>query len=125
MRTSPLRGLWVVAATLCLTTTVAQAQGRARGNEGTPPGLAKKGGLPPGQAKKVYRPDEGVIVLRDIFSSHGLIIVRTVSSGDARIVYYRSSAGPVRRAVVRPGAERPTFENVPAAMLREVLAKLH
>lgn len=125
MRADRLQSLWVVAIALCLTTTVAQAQGRGRGSEGTPPGLAKKGGLPPGQAKKLYRPDEGVVILRDIFSRHGYIIVRTVNSGDSRFVYYRSKDGRVHRAVVSPGAERLGFENVPAALLREVLAKLY
>lgn len=125
MRPDRFGSLWVVAAALCLATTVAEAQGRGRGSEGTPPGLAKKGGLPPGQAKKLHRPDEGVIVLGDIFSRHGYIIVRTVNSGDSRIVYYRSSDGRERRAIVRPGAERLTFENVPPGLLREVLAKLY
>src|SRR3982750_2432012 len=36
-----------------------------------PPGLAKKGGLPPGQVKKLYRADDGVVALRDVFGRHG------------------------------------------------------
>jgi len=118
-----MRSVVTAAATLCLVATAAQAQGR--GNGGTPPGLAKKGGLPPGQAKKIYRPDEGVVVLREIFSIHGITILRTVNDGDARWIYYRSADGRMHRAVVRPGAERLKFENVPAAMLREVLARMY
>ena len=100
------------------------AQGR--GNSGkVPPGLAKKGGLPPGQAKKMYRTDDGVVVLRDIFGQHGYTIVRTSSSGDRRYVYYRYQDRPVRRAVILPGTEQLAFQNVPAALLREVLARLY
>jgi hypothetical protein len=102
---------------------MAHAQGR--GNGGVPPGLAKKGGLPPGQAKKLYRPDEGVVVLRDVFARHGYMIVRTANDGDARIVYYRERKGPLRRAIVRPGSERLVFVNVPNVLLTEVMIRLY
>lgn len=125
MRTSLLRMVYVSAAAMCLFGGVAEAQGRGRGNGGVPPGLAKKGGVPPGQAKKMYRPDDGVVILRDVFSHHGYRIIRTTNDGDARIVFYRMGDGSLRRAVVRPGAEQPTFSNVPNSLLREVMARLH
>ena len=112
-------------AALCLLTGAANAQGKGRGSDKVPPGLAKKGGLPPGQAKKIYRPDEGVVVLRDVFGRHGYTIVRTASNGDARYVYYRASDGTVRRAIIRPGTDRLAFSNVPAVLLREILARLY
>jgi hypothetical protein len=135
MRTSSARTLCMVVAALCLTTEGLHAQGRGRGNGkvppgiakagGTPPGLAKKGGLPPGQAKKIYRPDDGVGVLRDVFGQHGYTVVRTSNDGDRRYVYYRLRDGSIHRATVSPGAERLSFRNVPESLLREVLARLY
>jgi len=87
--------------------------------------LEKKGGLPPGQAKKIYRADDGVAVLRDIFGQHGYTVVRVTNSGESRYVYYRLREGAVRRAVVIPGPERLTFRSVPDLLLREVLARLY
>jgi hypothetical protein len=106
----------------------AQAQGRGKG-EGhghkVPPGLAKKGGLPPGQARKLYRADDGVVALRDVFGRNGYTVVRTVPEGDARYVYYRSGDGTVRRAIVRPGEDRLSFGNVPSDIVRQVVARLY
>jgi hypothetical protein len=90
-----------------------------------PPGLAKKGGLPPGQAKKMYRPDEGVSTLTDVFGRHGYTVVRTESYGDSRYVYYRQRNGAIRRAVVMPGTDRLGFRNVPSSLLQEVLSRLY
>jgi len=120
-------------AALVLLAAPAAAQGKRKGqtkpetnpSTQTPPGLAKKGGLPPGQAKKIYRPDEGVVVLRDVFGRNGYTVVRTAPYGDARYVWYRTSDGVLRRAIVRPGTERLSFTNVPALVLREVLARLY
>jgi hypothetical protein len=113
-----------VFAALVVLPATSSAQGR--GNSGkVPPGLAKKGGLPPGQAKKIYRTDDGVVVLRDVFGAHGYTVVRTASSGDTRYVYYRLKKGTTRRAVILPGTERLAFQNVPATLLREVLARLY
>jgi hypothetical protein len=123
MRTSLLRIICTSATAVCLIGGVAHAQGR--GNGGVPPGLAKKGGLPPGQAKKLYRPDEGVVVLRDVFSRHGYRIIRTANDGDARIVYYRLGNGSLRRAIVRPGTEQLIFVNVPNVLLVEVMGRLY
>ena len=125
MRSISARILCIAAVVLCSTTTVAHAQGRGRGPNKIPPGLEKKGGLPPGQAKKIYRADDGVVVLRDIFGQHGYTVVRTANSGDSRYVYYRLRDGAVHRAIVTPGAERLTFRNVPDLLLREVLARLY
>ena len=113
------------AVTLCLVSQASQAQGRGRGPNKVPPGLEKKGGLPPGQAKKIYRADDGVAVLRDIFGQHGYTVVRVTNSGESRYVYYRLREGVVRRAVVIPGPERLTFRSVPDLLLREVLARLY
>jgi hypothetical protein len=136
MDTGSARMLCTVAA-LCLITGTAQAQGQGRGKGiakvppaiakagGVPPGLEKKGGLPPGQAKKIYRADDGVGVLRDVFGQHGYTVVRTVNDGDSRYVYYRLRDGATRRAIVSPGSERLTFRNVPESLLREVLARLY
>ena len=124
-RTSLLRIVCGSAAALCLFSGAAHAQGRGRGSDGVPPGLAKKGGLPPGQAKKLYRPDDGVIVLRDVFSQHGYRIIRVGNDGDARIVFYRLGDGSLRRAVVRPGTDQLVFVNVPSGLLREVMSRLH
>lgn len=99
--------------------------GRVSNGKKVPPGLAKKGGLPPGQAKKLYRPDYGATVLRDVFGRRGYTVVRTARSGDVRYVYYRSGRGPVRRAAVRPGRERLVFVDVPQVVLREVVARLY
>lgn len=110
-------------------------QGRGYGNGGMPPGLAKKGGMPPGlaktggvppgQLKKYYQPDEGVSVLDDVLGRHGYTVVRTVPSGAARYVYYRYHNGSVHRAIVRPNNHQLSFSNVPNALLREVIARLH
>ena len=113
------------AVTLCLISQASHAQGRGRGPNKVPPGLEKKGGLPPGQAKKIYRADDGVAVLRDIFGQHGYTVVRVTNSGESRYVYYRLREGAVRRAVVIPGPERLTFRSVPDLLLREVLARLY
>jgi hypothetical protein len=118
--------------TLVLAAAPAAAQGKRKGqvkpepnpSTQTPPGLAKKGGLPPGQAKKVYRPEEGVVVLRDVFGRNGYTVVRTETYRDSRYVYYRTRDGVLRRAIVSPGTERLSFSNVPALVLREVLARL-
>ena len=119
-------------AALVLFAGPAAAQGKRKGQiepkpspSQTPPGLEKKGGLPPGQAKKLYRPDEGVVVLRDVFGRNGYTVVRTATDGDMRYVWYRTRDGVLRRAIVRPGTERLSFTNVPALVLREVLARLY
>ena len=123
MRASATRFL---LAALLLATSAGLAEAQARGAaKGTPPGLAKKGGLPPGQAKKIYRADDGVVVLRDVFGRRGYTVVRTRTDGDARYVYYRRGDGPIRRAIVRPGEERLVFTNVPSTLLREVMAQLY
>ena len=97
-----------------------------RGNgRRVPPGLAKKGGLPPGQAKKMYRATDGVVVLRDVFGRHGYTVVRTEPNGTGQYVYYRQGNGLVQRAVIYPGTDRLAFQNVPQALLQEVLARLH
>jgi hypothetical protein len=119
-------------AALVLLAAPAAAQGKRKGqvkpepnpSTETPPGLAKKGGLPPGQAKK-YRPDDGVVVLRDVFGRNGYTVVRTATNGDARYVWYRTSDGVLHRAIVSPGTERLSFTNVPALVLRQVLARLY
>lgn len=90
-----------------------------------PPGLAKKGGLPPGQAKKMYRATDGVVALRDVFGRHGYTVVRTQPFGTGQYVYYRQGNGLVQRAVVYPGTDRLTFQNVPQLLLQEVLARLY
>ena len=90
-----------------------------------PPGLAKKGGLPPGQAKKMYRATDGVVVLRDVFGRHGYTVVRTQPYGTRQYVYYRQGNGLIQRAVVYPGTDRLTFQNVPQLLLQEVLARLY
>ena len=91
-----------------------------------PPGLAKKGGLPPGQAKKMYRATDGVDALRDVFGRHGYTVVRTQPYGTRQYVYYRQgSTGLVQRAVIYPGTDRLTFQNVPQVLLQEVLARLY
>ena len=90
-----------------------------------PPGLAKKpGGMPPGQYKKRYGTTQGVTVLSDILGQRGYTVIRTVPAGESRYVYYRASDRTVRRAIVSPGREQLTFTNVPADLLREVLARL-
>ena len=91
-----------------------------------PPGLAKKGGLPPGQAKKMYRATDGVATLSDVFGRHGYTVVRTQPYGTREYVYYRQgTTGAVQRAVIYPGTDRLNFQNVPQALLQEVLALLH
>ena len=90
-----------------------------------PPGLAKKGGLPPGQAKKMYRATDGVVALRDVFGRHGYTVVRSQPFGTGQYVYYRLGNGLVQRAVVYPGTDRLTFQNVPQLLLQEVLARLY
>ena len=91
-----------------------------------PPGLAKKPGqMPPGQYKKRYGTNEGADVLGGIFRRRGYTVLRVVPAGDSRYVYYRLRDGGERRAIVSPGTDRLTFTNVPAALLREVLAQLY
>lgn len=93
---------------------------------GLPPGLAKKpGGLPPGQAKKLYRATDGVVVLRDVFGRHGYTVVRTQPYGTSQYVYYRRGDGAIQRAVIAPGTERLSFQNVPQTLLQEILARLY
>jgi hypothetical protein len=115
-----------LALALSAGTGTVQAQGRGNGG-GTPPGLAKKPhGMPPGQAKKIYRPDEGLAVLRDVFGRNGYIIVRVASVDGARHVYFRKGrSGQVQRAIIRPGTERLVFVDVPTLILREVIARLY
>jgi hypothetical protein len=125
-----MRYLTLVVALAALAAGSAEAQGKSRGNghaggTKTPPGLAKKGGLPPGQAKKLYRADDGVVVLRDVFGRNGYTVVRTVPEGDRRHVYYRGSDGVERRAVVAPGDERLTFTNVPRPLLEQIWSRLY
>jgi hypothetical protein len=108
---------------LCAAGQAAYAQGKK--SEGVPPGLAKKGGLPPGQAKKIYRPDDGIVVLRDVFSRHGYTVVRMTPDHDSRIVFYRYKTGPVHRVVVSPGPERLVFVGVPDVVLHEVVIRLY
>lgn len=91
-----------------------------------PPGLAKKpGGMPPGQYKKRYQTSDGANVLRDILVGRGYTVVRTDNAGQSQYVYYRLRDGSVQRAIVSPGTDRLGFTNVPAALLREVLARLY
>ena len=91
-----------------------------------PPGLAKKGGLPPGQAKKMYRTSDGVVALRDVFGRNGYTVVRTETAGTREYVYYRQgTTGLVQRAVIYPGADRLSFQNVPQLLLQQVLARLY
>jgi hypothetical protein len=92
---------------------------------GVPPGLAKKGGVPPGLAHHRYNADEGAGTLRDILGRHGYTVVRTRTEGSRRDVYYRYRNGTLRRAVVAPGTDRLSFSNVPATVLRDVLARLY
>ena len=143
MRIHSHRTLALALTALALAAGTAGAQGKGRGkgrgddrgddrrivqgNAGrrVPPGLAKKGGLPPGQAKKIYRTDDGVGVLRDVFGRNGYTVVRTVPNGDTRYVYYRDGDGAVRRAVVSPGEDRLRFGNVPGDLLRQVVARLY
>ena len=90
-----------------------------------PPGLAKKGGLPPGQAKKYYRATDGVVVLREVFGRHGYTVVRTQPYGTSQYVYYRQGNGLVQRALIVPGNDRLSFQNVPQLLLQEILARLY
>jgi hypothetical protein len=91
-----------------------------------PPGLAKKPGqMPPGQYKKRYGTNEGADVLGGILRRRGYSVTRIVPAGDSRYVYYRLRDGSERRAIVRPGTDRLSFSNVPAALLQEVLAALY
>ena len=90
-----------------------------------PPGLAKKGGLPPGQAKKYYRASQGVPVMREVFLRHGYTVVRTQPYGTSEYVYYRQANGPLQRAVIVPGTSQLGFQNVPATLLQEILARLY
>ena len=115
--------LSLAALALCVAAGTAHAQGKKSG--GVPPGLAKKGGLPPGQAKKIYRPDDGIVVLRDVFSRHGYTFVRMTPDHDSRVVFYRYQNGPIRRAIVRPGSERLVFVGVPDVVLHEVVIRLY
>lgn len=93
-----------------------------------PPGLAKKPGqMPPGQYKKVrrYETSYGATTLSDILRSRGYVVDRVEAYGPSQYVYYRTTDGTVRRAVVSQGTERLTFTNVPADLVRLVLAKLY
>ena len=91
-----------------------------------PPGLAKKpGGMPPGQYKKRYLAPQGGVVLREVLVNRGYTVVRYADAGPSQYVYYRLRDGSVHRAVITPGTEQLTFTNVPATLLREVLARLY
>lgn len=92
---------------------------------GVPPGLAKKGGLPPGQAKKYYRPIDGLPVVRDVFMHNGYTVVRTQPYGASQYVYYRQANGPIQRAVIVPGTTQLGFQNVPQALVAEILSRLY
>jgi len=122
MRPSALK---VVAFGIAMCVSAGTAHAQGRGSGGVPPGLAKKGGLPPGQAKKIYRPDDGIVVLSDVFSHHGYTFIRMTPDRESRIVFYRYRNGTVRRVIVRPGPERLVFVNVPDVLLREVLGRLY
>lgn len=140
-RIRSVAGLGFVALALASGSLAAQGRGHGRGNGAgddrilipqsndngrrVPPGLAKKpGGMPPGQYKK-YRSLDGANVLRDVLINRGYTVVRTSPYGESQYVYYRTPNGAVRRAVVRPGANRLSFGNVPDALVREVLARLY
>ncbi len=91
-----------------------------------PPGLAKKPGqMPPGQYKKRYGTDQGASVLSEIMRQRGYTVTRIVPAGYNQNVYYRSSTGGERLAIVSPGTNRLSFQNVPAALLQQVLARLY
>jgi hypothetical protein len=91
-----------------------------------PPGLAKKPGqMPPGQYKKIYNSYEGASVLGDIMRRRGYTVLRIVPVNDSRYVYYRYGNGLEQRAIVRPGADRLLFSNVPSSILQAVLAYLY
>lgn len=91
-----------------------------------PPGLAKKPGqMPPGQYKKRYETTQGATVLGDILRRRGYTVVGTTQSGTSQIVDYRMPDGTVRRVTVSQGPERLAFGNLPADLLREVLARLY
>ena len=90
-----------------------------------PPGLAKKGGMPPGQAKKYYRASQGIPVMREVFMRHGYTVVRTQPYGSSQYVYYRQQNGPIQRAVIVPGTGQLGFQNVPASLVQEILARLY
>jgi len=97
-----------------------------RSARNVPPGLAKKpGGMPPGQYKKLYRPNDGAVVLRDVFVRRGYPVTRMVNAGQSEYVYYRLPDGSIRRAVVSPGTDRLNFSNVPSSLLQEVLSRLY
>jgi len=97
-----------------------------RNARNVPPGLAKKpGGMPPGQYKKLYRPNDGAVVLRDVFVRRGYPVTRMVNAGQSEYVYYRLPDGSIRRAVVSPGGDRLSFTNVPSSLLQEVMARLY
>jgi hypothetical protein len=114
-----------VAAGLAFSLCAGTLHAQGRGSGDVPPGLAKKGGLPPGQAKKLYRPDDGIVVLRDVFSHHGYTVVRTTREGESRIVFYRLRSGPIRRVIIRPGPERPVFMNVPDPLMHEIAIRMY
>ncbi|MDQ6738634.1 MAG: hypothetical protein M3Z30_13170, partial [Gemmatimonadota bacterium] len=90
-----------------------------------PPGLAKKGGLPPGQAKKYYHTADGIPVMREVFLHHGYTVVRTQPYGTSQYVYYRQANGPIQRAVIVPGTTQLGFQNVPQALIQEIMARLY
>ena len=151
MRTIKQRiGLGVLAMTLAASPLLAQGRGngkekdKGRDNDcdrrrdctvvqrsngdvsRVPPGLAKKpGGMPPGQYKKLYHPNDGVVVMRDVFARHHYTVVRTAPYGTSQYVYYRAPDGVLRRAIVSPGTDRLAFSNVPGALLQEILARLY
>ena len=82
--------------------------------------------MPPGQAKKMYRTSDGVVALRDVFGRNGYTVVRTEAYQTRQYVYYRQgTTGLVQRAVIIPGTERLSFQNVPQQLLQQVLARLY
>jgi hypothetical protein len=155
MRTHLVRTFTLAAAALVLSVTAqAQGNGKSKGKKASasaarpaqvvtrdgriirddhydngkrvPPGLAKKPGqMPPGQYKKRYGTNEGADVLGGILRRRGYPVLRIVPSGQSQYVYYRMRDGSQRRAIVSPGTDRLSFQNVPASLLQEVLAKLY
>jgi hypothetical protein len=139
-------GLATAALIIAASPVLAQSKGKGKGHDkdhdrdrddrvivesngngrNVPPGLAKKpGGMPPGQYKKLYTPQQGLPVLRDVFHRHGYTVVRTSPYGQSQYVYYRAPNGTLQRAIIAPGTTQLGFTNVPDVVLREVLLRLY
>jgi hypothetical protein len=136
-------GLTTAALIIAASPVLAQGKGKGKGHDkdhdrdrdgrvieephgNLPPGLAKKpGGMPPGQYKKLYTPQQGLPVLRDVFHRHGYTVVRTSPYGQSQYVYYRAPNGTLQRAIIAPGTIQLGFTNVPDVVLREVLLRLY